>query len=54
MSCFYYLGLHFSLITADDLILVDHTGMVVDGGKNRMLNYGKLLLFLLLRYGSPD
>ena len=28
-----YLGLHFSLITEDDLILVNHDGKVVDGGR---------------------
>jgi hypothetical protein len=32
--------MHFSLVTADDLILVNHAGMVIDGGRNRMLNYG--------------
>ncbi|TVY47801.1 Meiotically up-regulated protein 14 protein [Lachnellula occidentalis] len=30
-------GMHFSLVTADDLILVDHTGKVVDSGKNRII-----------------
>lgn len=34
-------GLHFSLITEDDLLRVDHSGKVVDGGNNRRLNYGK-------------
>jgi ribulose-5-phosphate 4-epimerase/fuculose-1-phosphate aldolase len=35
------LGLHFSLITDDDLIRVNHDGEVVEGGKtNRRLNYG--------------
>ncbi|OHE96499.1 hypothetical protein CORC01_08262 [Colletotrichum orchidophilum] len=33
-------GLHFSLIRDEDLIRVDHTGKVVDGGRNRRLNYG--------------
>lgn len=33
-------GLHFSLIRDEDLIRVDHNGKVVDGGKNRRLNYG--------------
>ncbi|KAJ0117904.1 hypothetical protein J7T55_014354 [Diaporthe amygdali] len=32
-------GLHFSLIRDEDLIRVDHSGKVVDGGKNRRLNY---------------
>ena len=34
-------GMHFSLIKDDDLIRVDHDGKVVDGGRNRRLNYGK-------------
>lgn len=34
-------GLHFSLITDDDLIRVDHDGKVVDGGDNWRLNYGE-------------
>lgn len=33
--------MHFSLIKDEDLIRVDHSGTVVDGGKNRRLNYGK-------------
>lgn len=36
------LGIHFSLIRDEDLIRVDHNGNVVDGGKNRRLNYGML------------
>lgn len=34
--------MHFSLIRDEDLIRVDHDGKVVDGGKNRRLNYGML------------
>lgn len=34
-------GMHFSLIKDEDLIRVDHAGNVVDGGKNRRLNYGQ-------------
>lgn len=34
-------GMDFSLITDDDLILVDSKGKVIDGGRNRLLNYGK-------------
>ncbi|KAK8201587.1 hypothetical protein M8818_005841 [Zalaria obscura] len=37
-------GMHFSLIKDEDLIRVDHAGNVVDGGKNRRLNYGWLTL----------
>ena len=32
--------MHFSLIRDEDLIRVNHEGKVVDGGKNRRLNYG--------------
>ncbi|EFX02177.1 class 2 aldolase adducin domain containing protein [Grosmannia clavigera kw1407] len=32
-------GLHFSLIKDEDLIRVDHTGTVVEGGNNLRLNY---------------
>lgn len=38
-------GMHFSLIRDEDLIRVDHSGTVVDGGKNRRLNYGKMKTF---------
>lgn len=34
-------GTHFSLIRDEDLIRVDHEGYVVEGGKNKRLNYGK-------------
>ncbi|EEA25120.1 hypothetical protein TMatcc_006655 [Talaromyces marneffei ATCC 18224] len=32
-------GKHFSLMKDEDLIRVDHTGKVVEGGKNKRLNY---------------
>lgn len=31
--------MHFSLITPSDLILLNHDGKVIDGGRNRFLNY---------------
>lgn len=34
-------GIHFSLIQDKDLIRVDHDGKVVEGGKNKRLNYGE-------------
>lgn len=34
-------GTHFSLIRDEDLIRVDHDGKVVEGGKNKRLNYGE-------------
>ncbi|KAL0263028.1 hypothetical protein SLS55_002003 [Diplodia seriata] len=37
-------GMHFSLITDDDLIRVDHDGNVV-GGKNRRLNYDSCVFY---------
>lgn len=37
-------GTHFSLIRDQDLIRVDHDGKVVEGGKNKRLNYGMLLI----------
>jgi hypothetical protein len=40
-------GMHFSLIRDDDLIRVDHEGKVVDGGRNRRLNYGTHYLLQL-------
>jgi hypothetical protein len=35
-------GMHFSLIRDEDLIRVDRDGKVVEGGKNKRLNYGML------------
>ncbi|EIT79204.1 permease of the major facilitator [Aspergillus oryzae 100-8] len=40
-------GMHFSLIEDDDLIRVDHSGTVVEGGKNKRLNYGILVIKFL-------
>jgi hypothetical protein len=34
-------GMHFSLITDDDLIRVNHEGKVVESGGNDRLNYGE-------------
>lgn len=38
-------GTHFSMIRDEDLIRVDHDGTVVEGGKNKRLNYGERLLY---------
>jgi len=35
-------GMDFSLIRDEDLIRVDSRGKVIDGGRNRLLNYGKI------------
>lgn len=40
-------GLHFSLIRDEDLIRVDHSGNVVEGGNNLRLNYGKALPWIV-------
>lgn len=42
--------MHFSFITADDLILVSSDGKVLDGGKNRLLNYGISTTYYLLLF----
>lgn len=34
-------GTHFSLIRDEDLIRLDHAGKVVEGEKNKRLNYGR-------------
>lgn len=48
------LGLHFSLITPDDLILVSHDGKVIDGGKNRFLNYAAFAIHSAIHTARPD
>ncbi|PSS15281.1 hypothetical protein M430DRAFT_104180 [Amorphotheca resinae ATCC 22711] len=47
-------GLHFSLITADDLILVNHDGKVIDGGRNRFLNYAAFAIHSEIHAARPD
>lgn len=47
-------GLHFSLITDDDLIRVDHDGKVVEGGNNLRLNYGTGSLSTLDHFPGPS
>lgn len=37
-------GTHFSTIRDEDLVRVDHDGKVVEGGKNKRLNYGECIL----------
>lgn len=34
-------GVHFALITDNDLIRIDHKGEIVDGGRYRLLNHGR-------------
>ncbi|KAK3933854.1 putative class ii aldolase [Diplogelasinospora grovesii] len=47
-------GLHFSLVTDDDLIRVDHDGNVVDGGKNRRLNNAAYAIHAEIHKARPD
>ncbi|CZR66352.1 related to ribulose-5-phosphate 4-epimerase and related epimerases and aldolases [Phialocephala subalpina] len=48
------LGLHFSLITPDDLILVSHDGKVIGGGRNRFLNYAAFAIHSEIHTARPD
>lgn len=47
-------GMHFSLITDDDLIRVNHEGNVVDGGKNKRLNYAAYAIHAQIHLARPD
>ncbi|KAI1080822.1 class 2 aldolase adducin domain-containing protein [Whalleya microplaca] len=47
-------GMHFSLIRDEDLIRVDHDGNVVDGGKNRRLNYAAYAIHAEIHKARPD
>ncbi|KIM93908.1 hypothetical protein OIDMADRAFT_61174 [Oidiodendron maius Zn] len=48
------IGLHFSLITPSDLILVNYSGTVIDGGKNRFLNYAAFAIHSKIHSARPD
>ncbi|KKY16862.1 putative class ii aldolase adducin domain-containing protein [Phaeomoniella chlamydospora] len=47
-------GQHFSTITDDDLILVTEDGKVIDGGKNRRLNYAAFAIHSEIHAARPD
>jgi len=47
-------GLHFSLITPEDLILVSHEGKVIDGGRNRFLNYAAFAIHSEIHTARAD
>ncbi|GME64164.1 class 2 aldolase adducin domain-containing protein [Neofusicoccum parvum] len=47
-------GMHFSLIKDSDLIRVDAAGKVVDGGKNRRLNYAAFAIHHAIHTARPD
>ncbi|PVH71445.1 class II aldolase/adducin domain protein [Cadophora sp. DSE1049] len=47
-------GTHFSLIRDEDLIRVDHDGKVVEGGKNKRLNYAAYAIHAEIHKARPD
>ncbi|KAG4440076.1 hypothetical protein IFR05_004419 [Cadophora sp. M221] len=47
-------GTHFSLIRDEDLIRVDHDGKVVEGGKNKRLNYAAYAIHAEIHRARPD
>jgi len=47
-------GLAFSQIKRSDLILVDHEGKVIDGGKNRLLNTAAYMIHAAVHKARPD
>ncbi|KAH7317562.1 class II aldolase/adducin domain protein [Rhexocercosporidium sp. MPI-PUGE-AT-0058] len=47
-------GTHFSLIRDEDLIRVDHNGKVVEGGKNKRLNYAAYAIHAEIHKARPD
>lgn len=47
-------GTAFSLIKASDLIQVDHSGKVIDGGPNRMLNAAAFMIHSAIHAARPD
>jgi ribulose-5-phosphate 4-epimerase/fuculose-1-phosphate aldolase len=56
-DCFWVnpFGLHFSLIQAPDLILVDHNGNVLDeSGPNRLLNKAAFMIHSAIHNARPD
>jgi ribulose-5-phosphate 4-epimerase/fuculose-1-phosphate aldolase len=56
-DCFWVnpFGLHFSLIQAPDLILVDHNGNVLDeSGPNRLLNKAAFTIHAAIHHARPD
>lgn len=47
-------GVAFSLIKSSDLILVDHTGKVIDGGPCRLLNTAAYMIHSAIHKARPD
>lgn len=55
-DCFWVnpFGRAFSLITKSDLILVDHSGNVIGGGENRLLNTAAYMIHSAIHEARPD
>ncbi|CAK3758067.1 Hypothetical predicted protein [Lecanosticta acicola] len=55
-TCFWVnpFGLAFSLINKSDLILVNHSGQVIDGGANRLLNTAAYMIHAAIHAARPD
>ncbi|KAL4885725.1 class II aldolase/adducin N-terminal [Aspergillus karnatakaensis] len=55
-SCFWVnpFGQAFSQIKASDLILVDHSGKVIDGGECRLLNAAAFMIHSAIHAARPD
>jgi len=47
-------GKHFALIQPSDLILVSHSGQVLDGGPNRLLNAAAFSIHSAIHTARPD
>lgn len=55
-DCFWVnpFGRAFALMTKSDLILVDHSGKVIDGGENRLLNTAAYMIHAAVHAARPD
>lgn len=55
-DCFWVnpFGVAFSLITKSDLILVNHSGQVIDGGEVRLLNTAAYMIHAAIHTARPD
>lgn len=55
-DCFWVnpFGRAFSLINKSDLILVDHSGNVIDGGESRLLNTAAYMIHAAVHAARPD
>nr|POE99381.1 decarboxylase novr [Quercus suber] len=55
-ECFWVnpFGRAFSMMNKSDLILVDHSGTVIDGGPNRLLNTAAYMIHAAIHRARPD